>query len=169
MSTYALLRIPLNKLIHSKRFHKAALSKLKWYSVLCGSFQNFLNIILQNQGSSLVSWSRHFEYFNFAFRSWWTHSECMRHIRSRTHELCVDNPAPFSFVVYQLIINYHRIFNTSIAHNSTSRGRSVYLPEHLMLLLILVMKVLLMYCSHEPDERYKISIYQMAINLLFLM
>jgi len=57
-----------------------------------------------------------------------------------------------------------------MAHNnSTSRDRAVYLPEHLMLLLILVRKVLLMHCSHEPDERYKIPIHQIVMNLLFLM
>jgi len=120
---------------------------------VCASYQDFLNIKLQNQGSSLLSWSRHFEYFTFAFRSCSTHSEYMRYIWSHTHELCGDNPVPFSFVIYQRIVNYHRIFNRSNSNNSTSRGRAVYLPEHLLLLLILVGNALFMHCSHELDER----------------
>ena len=133
---------------------------MKWYSGVCASYQDFLNIKLQNQGSSLLSWSRHFEYFTFAFRSWSRHSEYLRHIWSHTHELCGDNPAPFSFVIYQRIINYHRNLKMSISNNSTSRGRSVYLPEHLLLLLILVGNVLLMHCAHKLDERLEISIYK---------
>jgi hypothetical protein len=126
---------------------------LKWYFWVCASYQDFLNIKLQNQGSSLLSWSRHFEYVTFAFRSWSTHLEYLRHIWSRTNKQCSDNPVPFSFVIYQRIINYHMIFNMSNSNNSTSRGRAVYLPEHLLLLLILVGNVLLMHCSRERDER----------------
>ena len=55
----------------------------------------------------------------------------------------------------------------SNSNNSTSRGRVVYLPEHLLVLLILVGNMLLMHCSYELDERQEISIYQMAMNLLF--
>jgi hypothetical protein len=127
---------------------------------VCASYQDFLNIKLQNQVSSLLSWSRHFEYFTFAFRSWSTHSEYLRHIWSHTHELCGDNPVPFSFVIYQRIINYHRNLKMSSSNNSTSRGRSVYLPEHLLLIIILLGNVLLMHCSHKLDERLQISIYK---------